>query len=258
MGAINMSDVLLKKIDEELGKYYEERGETYFDEKGRGKFRVWAEAEEFDDEMIGDELRDDSKNCQIIDFDANFPLDESVTNRAEEIFKIIKYCAESDVDYGFNDIFEKAKSVLIKDDKEYKIKYDEIMKLEEFTKEWNKTKKNKYYLTDLQDLERNGNFERSYFEYNRSNDAKKTFYAVQDIANEGILKRRQTNLTAKHLLEHNLNLLPKEYMNIDVYNSFLTEKEKKKLSQLKCDLAKLDQLLSKKNLGSSLVKAFSE
>merc|ERR1712130_855778 len=121
---------------------------------------------------------------EIKDHELDTSSDEDAADQNKQKKEISKgYEIKNDeYEIDINTVFAKAR-------KDPNIHSEEIDKLKQFVEDKG------YDLTELQDLERNGVFERSYFEYNRSKDAKKTFYAVQDIVNDGILKRGSLDKT---------------------------------------------------------------
>eukprot|EP01083_Nonionella_stella_P269163 910433_1 len=90
------------RIDDALAQYYKDCGRNdYFNnESGQGKFREFADANEYDTYDLNDQLGDDVDDPNYCDFvyqideiDPMFPLPISTNeSRANDIFQVLKHC----------------------------------------------------------------------------------------------------------------------------------------------------------------------
>eukprot|EP01084_Bolivina_argentea_P183223 316204_1 len=94
-----MSDVLLKQIDDALGRYYARlHKDGYFNDHGEGKFLEYCEANGFDnDDVISEEIHQDVEENMLLDFDENFPFPENQQpeNKSQQIWNILKKCHDN-------------------------------------------------------------------------------------------------------------------------------------------------------------------
>ncbi len=93
------SNSVLKRMDNELGKYYKQFGRTdYYDENGNGKFLKFIKINKLSVQDIVSQLADiNSYDCLFMKIDPQFPLrneskETRLTLRNNEIFKTFQHC----------------------------------------------------------------------------------------------------------------------------------------------------------------------
>eukprot|EP01084_Bolivina_argentea_P283741 486037_1 len=89
----------LSHIDACLGQYYEDMSRTdYYDDDGQGKFALFCEENELEDEDVDEELKGDAADCLYLDMDDNFPLSANITEEDDKqtaIFQIFQQCYQA-------------------------------------------------------------------------------------------------------------------------------------------------------------------
>merc|ERR1719242_1946529 len=97
--------IILTKIDEALGKYYElKEVNTYFNENGDGLFKLYCIDNGMEeDQAIRDDLEEAADDNILVDFDKdNFPGIESAEDKNAAIYAILKKCEEEGPNPNFD------------------------------------------------------------------------------------------------------------------------------------------------------------
>ena len=92
------SQNMLIKLDDVLGKFYENHGRNdYYNDLNKGKLMQFVENNKLNDDILQQQLGENSDyiGCLLTNIDDNFPSikqNEVETSQKEEIFKISQYC----------------------------------------------------------------------------------------------------------------------------------------------------------------------
>lgn len=89
-----VDDTIISKMDKLLSLYYKSMGiNDYLNNNNKGKFFLWCDIEEYQDDAITDDLAEGYENCEALEFDDNFPVNPSITNiddKRKAIFEILQ------------------------------------------------------------------------------------------------------------------------------------------------------------------------
>ena len=92
--------MLACNIDKGLARFYYLTRTPYMVTDTKGKFLIWCEANEYDQESIQEELELDPSECALVEFDPDFPIKSGEnTDKTTYIFNTIKYCANHPYPY---------------------------------------------------------------------------------------------------------------------------------------------------------------
>eukprot|EP01083_Nonionella_stella_P145833 457824_1 len=104
------------RLDEALGHYYKHMGAHTYKQNGVGKFLAFFLEQDYEEDALEDELGDDGnfEDCELIEFDADFPLKKgnlTEQEKSKQIFLILQNCYKHGTWYNPLDVVEDSKPI---------------------------------------------------------------------------------------------------------------------------------------------------
>eukprot|EP01084_Bolivina_argentea_P311079 538415_1 len=118
----------IDRINVCLARYYKQFGRDYHDDVNKsGKFKAYCDENGFDDDGVEEEMKTNADECQLVDFDNNFPLPYQPENKEAAIFEILKESYQ-DAEAFFYPIRINLKPPLKLQQKDFQISEQQIKK----------------------------------------------------------------------------------------------------------------------------------